>query len=101
MSVLTRRTRVVSFRLSEEEYQDLMTLCATQGSRSLSDFARFATFSQFASDMTNGQADTTVQQICRKLGALDREVQRLARLMGEPAADSAPTLEPVESAQTS
>ena len=92
MSVLTRRTRVVSFRLSEEEYKDLMTLCVTQGSRNLSDFARLATFSQFASDTTNGQADT-VQQIYRKLGALDREVKRLARLMDASAGESAPSVE--------
>src|SRR5882724_10155552 len=99
MSMLTRRTRVVSFRLSEEEYKDLVTLCATQGSRNLSDFARLATFSQFANNSTNGQADT-VQQIYRKLGALDREVKRLAQLLDEPPEDSTPSLEPEESTQT-
>jgi hypothetical protein len=100
MSILTRRTRVVSFRLSEEEYKDLMSLCLTQGSRNLSDFARLATFSQFANSSTHGQADS-VQQIYRKLGALDREVKRLARLIDGSDAESAPTLEPVESAQAS
>ena len=101
MTNLTRRTRVVSFRLSEDEYQDLMSLSVAQGSRSLSDFARLATFSQFASNPTNGQGDSTVQQICRKLGALDREVKRLAQLLDEAPEDSAPSLEPVESAQAS
>ena len=33
---------MVSFRLSEQEYQELMALCATRGSRSLSDLARDA-----------------------------------------------------------
>ncbi len=37
-----RRSRMVSFRLSPEEYARLQTVCSSQGIRSLSDLARTA-----------------------------------------------------------
>ena len=40
MSVRNPRTRLISFRLSEREYQDLQTLCEAKEARSLSDFVR-------------------------------------------------------------
>ena len=42
MPVLKRRSRIVSFRLSDEEYAAMMESCISQGSRSLSDYARSA-----------------------------------------------------------
>ena len=90
MAVLTRRTRVVSFRVSEEEYQDLIHICLTRQSRSLSDFARFVTLSQFDVHGSESKGESTLQQIHRRLGVIDREVKRLAGLI-EP--------QPVESSQ--
>lgn len=40
MSVLNPKIRLVSFRLSEEEYSDLCALCSAQRARSISDFVR-------------------------------------------------------------
>jgi UDP-galactopyranose mutase len=40
MGVLKRRTRLISFRLSDEEYQALLQITAAQGARSISDFSR-------------------------------------------------------------
>lgn len=37
-----RRSRMVSFRLSPEEYARLQSVCSSQGIRSLSDLARTA-----------------------------------------------------------
>ena len=42
MTVIKPRTRLVNFRLTEEEYQHLTAACSLRGSRSLSDFARSA-----------------------------------------------------------
>ena len=42
MGVLKRRTRLVSFRLSDDEYDALLEMTATQGARSISDFSRTA-----------------------------------------------------------
>jgi len=83
MTEWKRRTRVVSFRLSEEEHEELIGYCARQGVRSLSDFARLATLIQFESRNISQQPDTALQQIYRRLAALDREVERLARVVDE------------------
>jgi hypothetical protein len=42
MTVLKRRTRMISVRLSDEAYLDLMRLCLVTGARSISDLARDA-----------------------------------------------------------
>ena len=97
MPVLRRRTRIVSFRISEEEYQDLVNLCAMRQARSLSDFARWATFSQFESKSQTNKPENTLREIYRKLGALDREVKRLAGLVEPRRMDSVPSLQPVAS----
>ncbi|MFN7543743.1 MAG: plasmid mobilization protein [Acidobacteriota bacterium] len=45
MPVYRPRTRLVNFRLSEEEYQQLKETCARSGARSVSDFARSSVLS--------------------------------------------------------
>jgi len=42
MAIYSPRTRLVNFRLSEEEYQTLKEAAQQQGARSISDFARAA-----------------------------------------------------------
>ena len=42
MSVLKSRSRMVTFRVSAEEYDTLANSCLTCGARSMSDFARAA-----------------------------------------------------------
>lgn len=81
MSVFARRTRVVSFRISDQEYEELMDLCAMRQARSLSDFARLATLGQSQGHISNSQTDGTVRDLYRQLRVLDREVKRLAGLV--------------------
>ena len=42
MAVLKPRNRIVYFRVSEEEFQNLRAYCETYGARSVSDLARSA-----------------------------------------------------------
>jgi len=42
MAVTQKRSRLVSFRLSDQEYEALQNFTLTEGARSLSDFARSA-----------------------------------------------------------
>jgi len=42
MTVLKARSRMISVRLSEDEYSALVNLCAASGARSVSDLARDA-----------------------------------------------------------
>lgn len=42
MAVLTRRARMVYFRISEDEFRQIMSVCEREGARSISDLARRA-----------------------------------------------------------
>lgn len=79
MSVFTRRTHTVSFRLSEAEYKELRDVCIAHNIRSMSDFARLAT--QFWIDGGGGPNESllaTIRELSSKLRDLDSEVKRLA-----------------------
>ena len=82
MTVLKRRTRMVNFRLSEDEYTDLRNMCMAKGVRSVSDFARSAV-AQLVSE-TNGSTgmfESTVRQLYGRIEELDREVKRLTGVL--------------------
>lgn len=70
MPVYQPRTRLVNFRLSEEEYQVLRETCARSGARSVSDYARAAV-------LTGAQASGCGVR-CERL---EFAVGRLAELM--------------------
>ena len=82
MTVLKRRSRMVSFRLSEEEYESLLTLCSTRGARSLSDLARDA----MQALLNNGHGDglaSIVRRHHERIDELDQEVKHLTQLLAE------------------
>ena len=85
MNALKRRSRMVSFRLSEEEYEGLKNVCMTAGARSLSDIARDAV-QRLLGDATEKKADSDAQLrvLYQKLDALEAEVKRLAAVVGQP-----------------
>lgn len=96
MSIFRKRTRVVSFRISEEEYEDLMDLCAMRQARSLSDFARLATLGQSHAQAPNGQSDGTLREVYRQLRALDGEVKRLSALVEPQYVNALLRLKPID-----
>ena len=73
---------MVSFRLSEEEYEGLKHICMTVGARSLSDIARDAV-QQLLSSGTEPKSggDPTLRLLYERMDALDQEVKRLAALV--------------------
>src|SRR5213592_2189498 len=83
MPVLKRRSRIVSFRLSQEEYDALKDTCVAQGARSISDFARSAACRLARNG--NGSPDEALQAAVMTLQGrveeLDRELKRLAHLL--------------------
>jgi uncharacterized protein YerC len=99
MAVLRRRTRIVSFRISEEEYEDLMDLCAIRQARSLSDFARVATLGQSQANAPSNHAEGMLSDVYRQLRLLDREVKRLAALVEPGRLDTYLALRPMEASQ--
>ena len=101
MAVIKRRSKMVSFRLSEQEYQDLLMLCEQRGSRSISDLARDAVFNLLVAGHVpvsgnghfngNGHVhdgsviEGKVLALDGRMQELDREVKRLAELLAERA----------------
>jgi hypothetical protein len=80
MSVPRPRTRLVNFRVSEEEYGTLRAACARHGARSISDFARLAVLGWAGS--TDLQA-TAMQWRMSSLGHKMAELEgRVGHLLG-------------------
>jgi hypothetical protein len=86
MSVFKRRSKMISFRLSEQEYQSLLELCAADGVRSLSDLARDA-MHRVLSANGNGHKPQAVpegadvQHLHGRMMQLEGEIRRLAGMM--------------------
>ena len=86
MTVLKRRSRMVSFRLSEEEYEGLMNICVTEGVRSLSDIAREAVFRLLGNHVQpKKDLETELRLLAERMAALDEEVKRLSGLVNAQA----------------
>src|SRR5689334_1108721 len=90
MSVLKRRSRMISFRVSEDEYAGLKNLCVNEGARSVSDLARDAVHRLITNHTwPNHQLENVVLVLQGRVEALDMEVKRLGKaLNGEPSTHS-------------
>ena len=84
MPVLKPRSRIVSFRLSPEEYEAMKDRCILEGARSISDFAR-ASACRFVSGADEIRKDAgtelVIQDLRQRIDDLGREVQRLSRML--------------------
>lgn len=74
------RTRLVNFRLTEEEYETLKNAAESRGARSISDFARAAILSSVATQDSNGNS-AHASGIDRKLEDINTAVERLAGML--------------------
>jgi hypothetical protein len=99
MAVLKRRSKIVSVRLSEQEYQELLSCCLSRGTRSLSDLAREAMQGLLASRNGNGNGrgsgdglGVEVEKLHGRMEQLDHELKRLARLVNKSSAAAGGTL---------
>ena len=86
MAVMNRRSRILSLRLSQEEYDLLRDLSAAQGARSISEFTR-SVACQIPKN-GNGAAPLELTPVEAALGALNdtmsnlnRNIQRLTDLL--------------------
>jgi hypothetical protein len=69
LSTIKPRTRIVYFRISEEEFTKFCGLCEAQGVRSLSELARLAVRSMLQSG--------TMSDVSDRLGGLERSILEL------------------------
>jgi hypothetical protein len=83
MPRLHRRSRVVSIRLSDEEYGQLRSLCAIKGADSISELARAALKLLVMEHQSRGPAmEARVNEIDVRIDLLNREVARLSSKIG-------------------
>src|SRR5215475_3894292 len=97
MAVLRRRSRTVSVRLSEQEYQKLLSCCVNRGARSLSDLTREAMQVLLARSDGDSNADgdgleIEMERLHGRMKELDHEVKRLAGLVAKAAPSAEGTL---------
>lgn len=79
---------MVSFRLSEQEYQKLLNLCGSRGARSLSDLARDAVQDLLGASSGSefpGSVESEVRKLNGRIEEIDRGLKRLTQLLEEPA----------------
>ena len=76
MPIIKRRTKIVSIRLLDEEYTQLLRLCQSRGARSVSDLARDAMFGLMS---PASQLEGRVMELDARLLALRDEVAKLSR----------------------
>jgi uncharacterized protein (DUF1778 family) len=82
MPTSIRKSRTISLRLSEREFDALKQLYAANGARSISEFIRSTMQPLIAETSREGRAlELKVQEIDGKLSILDGEVARLTHLL--------------------
>lgn len=81
MAVLNKRTRIVSFRVSKDEYEILLDLTRKQGAHSVSEFARSTAFlaSNRNSTIVEVKTQAQVQDLQGRVQELFNEIQELSR----------------------
>lgn len=84
---INKRTRVVSFRVSENEYTELVEMCHSTGVRSVSEMARAA-----VCDLSAPRHEGDPLSVLHRVARLEVEVQELSRAVRELSAplDSSP-----------
>ena len=84
MPRLQRRSKVISIRLSREEYDQFQDLCVVHGSDTISALARTALKLLALNENGNGKAaiESRVNAMDARVSQLDREVAHLSELMG-------------------
>jgi hypothetical protein len=87
LAIQKRRSRMISFRLSEDEYASLRNLCENEGARSVSDLARDAVHRLIVKD-SETDVVVTLRALEGRLDTLDLQVQRLSMAAGESGAES-------------
>lgn len=90
MNVLKRRSRLVTFRTSAEEYETLLQSCIDSGARSIAEFAR-ATVLERTQSSRAGNLHGDLTTLGQSLGELDAALvlarKRIRDVLG-PAQDA-------------
>ena len=80
MTVDSRRSKMVTFRVSMEEYQSLEAACMARRVRSISESARAAVRQWIGETSSSNPLDGELQQVERRIQVLAKEIDRLQHL---------------------
>lgn len=83
MAVMRKRNRLVSFRLSEEEYEALQNFTVNEGARSISDFARATLCGALDGGVTQAGNGLRVRENTEAAASFNQTLERLVTTMGE------------------
>ena len=75
------RTRLVNFRVTDEEFERLKAAADRQGARCLSDFARASMLSQSKSRPDSEPMEDRMDLFDRRLAVLERSMSRLVEAL--------------------
>lgn len=89
MTVLKPRSRMISVRLSEDEYSALQQLCASTGARSVSDLTRDAMRSLLEAQLRGNPSASVIDEFRARLSDLDQKVEELATLVASSRTEQA------------
>jgi hypothetical protein len=76
-----KRTKMVSFRLSQEEYARFLEVCAVKGIRSISDLARVAMITIASQEVEIDPLSDQVWDIRRQVQSLSLELDRISNMV--------------------
>ena len=79
MKMVGRRSKLVSFRVSPEEYLNLCQACSTQGLRSVSELARTAVQTLIRGKGPSETFDDQLKDLRARVQDLAAEFERLSR----------------------
>ncbi len=77
MTVLKPRSRLISVRLSEDEYLALREMCSSTGARSISDITRDAMRALLDSTTRGQSIDGHMDQLRAQINVLDQKIDQL------------------------
>lgn len=82
--VLNRKTRTISVRLSDEEYDELRNVTQASGARSISDYMRAQVFDSLACNKSvcRGEFDARIGRLTSEMQNLSMRFDRLCALIG-------------------
>lgn len=84
MTVLKTRSRMVSVRLSEDEYVALRELCSTTGARSVSDLTRDAMRAFLSGSGRDETLHVRMNEFSDQVNYLGRKIEELVEKIGPP-----------------
>ena len=92
MAILKPRTKIVTFRVAEDEFEQLKSLSVAEGARSLSDYTRAAVCNVASRPARDVELYARVRKLDGKVEEIERAVKELVQLIGNgyrsPGADA-------------